>query len=508
MAPTTKPVIYATSRLVTVLPQLCAIGDSNAIVANVMFHCFGSQNDLNYGRQELFKREYTSALNFVFDDERWNNATNSLSGLACPRELIFAPFNRRLIHNVSPSIRPQQYNYLLSSLEASLESFALYNTKAKESINLNGLYQSIGSPEFLKLIRLLRLQHKMDSQLSSQCVNSYLEWMLYNKGEIGRVHAIEFVKLLINGKDCDIYEPLVPGSLRLLDILIAIIDAKCKVGLDLFLNAITMHAKSQVMQVLQSTDATTGLLLYPWGYMEAQNWRPVESYNDDLLNIQCLAYKNQTSTILVETIMDLMELSGHFKKPQSSQENPTLLSVHFDDEMIALCHEETVYVVDISITDVLYRQKLHKLLSCIWSCPYYLKVGLHVKENIAKLSHKLGESFIYYSNIIDLCHQRKRISRMENGQERIEFRQTGISKNLDGLLQEYNVAWYNKRQFKKLEFRRISNCQIDDLAKIARGILTIETILQKDGWISCSIHDIETKCKGMVLEKFFISHHM
>lgn len=90
---------------------------------------------------------------------------------------------------------------ILDYLLIMIYSFATHNTKAKENIDINGLHVYVGSKEFIKVIKLLRLQHKLENDITSNTINEFFVKSL--QGDVDdscRLDALEFANMLISCK--------------------------------------------------------------------------------------------------------------------------------------------------------------------------------------------------------------------------------------------------------------------------------------------------------------------
>lgn len=115
--------IYATKRLTEIIPHLCASGEIYAVVANVVFHCFGSSNRLNERMSVYFKQSFLQTLNYIYSDKSFLEPPLANSEVEYARELVFAPLNRQLVKTVSPAIRPQPLSWLHANIEATLSRY-------------------------------------------------------------------------------------------------------------------------------------------------------------------------------------------------------------------------------------------------------------------------------------------------------------------------------------------------------------------------------------------------
>lgn len=100
--------------------MLCALGDRHTVVANVLFHCFGS--DVTDTQENvLFKKDYVETLNYMYNAKLHSMDQEKLYNQGGFREIVFSPFNNDLLKSVSPAIRPRQALHFVSLLEKSVE---------------------------------------------------------------------------------------------------------------------------------------------------------------------------------------------------------------------------------------------------------------------------------------------------------------------------------------------------------------------------------------------------
>eukprot|EP00375_Theileria_parva_P003602 XP_766287.1 hypothetical protein [Theileria parva strain Muguga] len=127
--------IYATKRLVEIIPQLCLQGQKHTVVANILFHLLpndsrSTNTDPVNGSDwnNLFCNDYMETLNYLYNNHyKLNSISNSTDALSDKvtfdsgmKEIIFSPFNMKILNEVSPKIYISQRDLLISSLEYSL----------------------------------------------------------------------------------------------------------------------------------------------------------------------------------------------------------------------------------------------------------------------------------------------------------------------------------------------------------------------------------------------------
>uniref|UniRef100_A0A3B0MR94 Uncharacterized protein n=1 Tax=Theileria annulata TaxID=5874 RepID=A0A3B0MR94_THEAN len=529
--------IYATKRLVEIIPQLCLQGQKHTVLANILFHLLPtnshtSSSESAHGSDwnNLFCNDYMETLNYLYNNHyKLNSVSNSTYGLidrvkpdSGMKEIIFSPFNMKILNEVSPKIYSSQRDLLISSLEYSLLKFSKYYTNVKENIDINGLYTSVGI-DFLKVIDLLNLGHKL-CELSPQNVNDIF-YTLFKGDEFSRITALHFLNSLLNNtnngrkrdinEEMDISTPLVHGSVRPLDILVMICEVECKKSLELFLNIIPQNMKPQCLLFLKSVDKHTGnfspthsnyklyigLLKYEWAFNESESMLNTTNYqsiapNDKTKPKDYTFDENLQYELVVNTVASLYNAFKSIKalvsnNSQTTEENElndvklpkNIISVHFEPDVVVISTKKNIFVVDLLIRDTLYRSSLYDLLNFIWACNIP-KVGHQFLLNIAKLSTEFNQPFKNYNHIIDLKDNRvKRVNAYRDDmlQEITHFKRTSIKKSLRGILQEYNIPIPLKRNW-NTGLRPIPVDRIKYLCIVGRGILAVEYRLRSEGW--------------------------
>ncbi|EKX73804.1 conserved hypothetical protein [Theileria equi strain WA] len=497
--------IYATKRMVEIIPRLCALGEKQTVVTNVLFHCFGS--DVTDTQENvLFKKDYVETLNYIYNTRLHGTDQEKLYSQGGFREVVFSPFNTDLLKSVSPAIRPRQTLQFISLLEQSIEDFALYNTSVKEHVDINGLFNAVGT-DFLKLVKILRLKHKFKDEISSSTINRTFKDLLDAGSDFARIDALEFASLLLSYKRVDLFTPFVDGSFRLVDILKHILSSESKIALEIFFQMLSDNVKLQVLQMLRSTNAVTGLLKYPWGLVESQNLRERQvSDGQDRVDVT-INKLDLDQRIVVDSVAHLLYVSKYFKKLEfDSGHKPTLLSIYFESDVLVTCNDKIVFTIDMMVNDICYQSTLYEFLSFLWSSKNFIKVGHNTMLNIAMLSSRFDKPFSDFSNLVDLNDKRvKKVqstlahSHQSDDQESAEedemsiFKPTGYTKKLSGLLQEYNIPVMPRSRHWHGKHRPISSKRTEYLVSVARGILQIEHTLRSEGWFPCMICDSTTE---------------
>ncbi|UKK00578.2 hypothetical protein MACK_000652 [Theileria orientalis] len=482
--------------MVEIIPNLCLEGKKHTVVANVMFHCLGSGiSDSEYNT--VFRNDYMETLNHLFNNRmKVENDINSYEGV---KELVFSPFNLKLVNEVSPSIYSTQRDHLISSLEESLKNFSMYYTDVKENIDLNSLYYSVGV-DFVKILKLLRLQHKLE-ELSSDVINDFFKQSMGNR-EFHKV--MEFLQMLISNKELDLFTPFVPGSIRLVEVLVGVVRTESRTVLEQFYRLIPKELHAQCLKFLRSTDPNTGLLIYDWGYSESE--LILSGKLDNVCGKSEEAYSRTDETTYKNPILDKVLVNNIASLYSAFQTLKTLsksgirgsnrnfqnelrssISVHFEPDLVVISTHRDVFVIDTLIRDSLYKSSLYKLLDFIWSSEL-TKIGHNIMLNMAKLSCQFEEPFKNYNRIVDLNEKRVKKIKVHNDDgvyETSQFRSTGITRNLNGLLQEYNVGVPPRKKWNNM--RPIPIERVKYLSIVARGMLSIEYQLRSQGWMPSSI---------------------
>ncbi|BAM39260.1 conserved hypothetical protein [Theileria orientalis strain Shintoku] len=496
MAPYQKWPIYATKRMVEIIPNLCMEGKRHTVVANVMFHCLGS-GILDKEYNTVFRNEYMETLNHLFNNRmKEENGVNSHEGV---KELVFSPFNQRLVNEVSPSIYATQRDHLISSLEESLKNFSMYYTDVKENIDLNRMYHSVGV-DFVKLIKLLRLEHKLE-ELSADVINDFFKESIGSR-EFHKV--MEFLQMLMAKKELDMFTPFVKGSVRLVEVLVGVVETESRTVLEQFYRQIPKELHTQCLKFLRSTDPNTGLLIYDWGYSESElilsgNLENVsgqpqracsradeETRNNTVLD-RVLVNNIASLYSALQTLKTLSKQGVRGSNKNFQNELRSSISVHFEPDIVVISTHRDVFVIDTLIRDSLYKASLYKLLDFVWSSEL-TKIGHNIMLNMAKLSCQFEEPFRKYNKIVDLNDKRVKKIKVHNedgAYETSQFRSTGITRNLNGLLQEYNVGVPPRKKWNGM--RPIPVERVKYLSIVARGMLSIEYQLRSQGWMPSSI---------------------
>lgn len=496
--------IYATKRLTEIIPHLCASGEIYAVVANVVFHCFGSSNRLNERMSVYFKQSFLQTLNYIYSDKSFLEPPLANSEVEYARELVFAPLNRQLVKTVSPAIRPQPLSWLHANIEATLSRFATYNTLSKEYVCVNGLYNAIGAKQFLKTMKLLRLEHKLKDQINAKTINHYFGEMLREGSEMAQIEAVDMALLLMHHRQTDLYKPFVEGTWRPADVLDMVIKAEAKIAFDTFFAAATQRIKAQAYEMMQTTDHATGLLKYPWGYIQMHN----------LVNVQPARELGETQTSLndehetvimdntktghvrahvVDTVADVIYCLKVLKRfaQQQMGRGDTLLAVHIEQDSVTIANMQTTFIIDIWVTDAVYQSTLFNLLSWLWANATLVKVGHKIMPAIAKLATNFDRAFVSFANIVDLANKRRKICKTARDEEVVRFKPAGFSKSLSGLLQEYNMPYSHRYKNWNAANRPICDDRVAHLSNIVKGILSVEQQLREDGWMPTEFCDIE-----------------
>eukprot|EP00371_Babesia_bovis_P002374 XP_001611021.1 hypothetical protein [Babesia bovis T2Bo] len=468
--------IYATKRLVDILPHLCTSGEQPPFADAVAGHA---------------------------------------------RELIFCPLDRQLLTEVSPSMRVQSIQSLVASIEQSLHRFAVYNTRAKEYVCINGLFNAVGAADFGKILRLLRLQHKLDS-IDAQTLNEYFKAKLAEGSEIALLDAVDMVLLLLQrGSINSIFQPFVEGSLRTIDILRHIVEAESKLAFNHFLAEAPSDLRLQTCDFLKSADSHTGLLIYPWGYVELQ--RILMGNNADVSSekharvasgttpktghathehtgngidnaISDLNIAQKVDTIAgVNLCLKVLRRYGH----HHGDVHNGLVGVHLENDVAVLYIPDHTFIIDLLVTDPYYQDTVFYLLAWLWSNSALVKVGYHLLQKVSKLASQLDRPFMSFSNLIDLRNERvKECFGDDLEQPRIKFKPSGVSKNLIGLMQEYNIPVLQANKMWKYGQRPICSTRTRYLENIAKGIVRIEEHLRDDGWYPTDSYKLESPDNG------------
>ncbi|ORM39513.1 uncharacterized protein BXIN_2937 [Babesia sp. Xinjiang] len=504
--------------MVEVLPQLCAAGEKHTLVANVIFHFLGSSNRPSDAMTRYFTHGFMEALNYVYSDKSFLEPPLSVSSTPHARELIFAPLNRKLVKEVSPAMHPQPLEALTSGVEDALRRFAMYNTRAKEYVCVNGLFRSVGAMEFSKSLRVLRLQHKLSHGLEAQTVNEFFAEKLSEDSDLARLEAVDMTMLLLHQLDKDdLYYPFVPGSWRPADVLKSVIEAESRVSLDLFFSKAPQQAKAQACDMMRTTDRHTGLLKYPWAYIELQRLlssRPGSALVEDAsgttagldLAVEDFELHRTVNGIdtphVVDTIADvryvLKVLRNYAHK--HAEGHDCLVAVHVERDAASLSTTNHTFIIDLFVTDPLYQRTLFDLFAWLWSNSSLLKVGYNLLPKVAKLATQFNRPFTAFSNMIDL--RNKRVKEELGANSTVRFKAAGISKNLRGLMQEYNITLIPFNVSWTGHHRPICSARCKYMENLSTGILSIEERLRADGWFPTDCCDLESYTNERACEEY------
>lgn len=372
----------------------------------------------------------------------------------------------------------------------------------KENVDINGLFSAVGT-EFLKLVKILRLHHKFEDEISSSTINRMFKSLLDVGSDFARIDALEFASLLLSYKRVDLFTPFVDGSLRLVDVLKHILGSESKIALEIFFQMLSNDVKRQVLQMLKSTNVVTGLLNYPWGLVESQNLRErVVSDDRETVDI-AINELDLDQKLVVDSVARLLYVVKYFKKLgfDSPIHRPTLLSIYFESDVFVISNDKITFAIDMMVNDVYYQSALYDFISSLWSSRHFVKVGHNIMLNIAMLSCRFNKSFSEFSNLVDLNEKRiKKVlcnvsqvhdssTRLAEEEERTIFKPTGYTKKLFGLLQEYNIPVFPRSRRWNGKHRPICAKRIQHLVNVSKGILHIEHTLRNDGWLPSMICD-------------------
>ncbi|GIX62633.1 exonuclease, putative [Babesia caballi] len=430
--PTRRWPIYATKRMVEVIPHLCASGERHTLVANVVFHSVGSTNRPTEGVSRHFTQGFLQTLNYVYSDRSFLEPPLSAASALHARELVFAPLNRRLVREVSPAIRPQPLEALVAGVEEALRRFAMYNTRAKEGICVNGLFRAVGAHEFAKALRVLRLQHKLRDEVEAATLNDYFGETLSESSDMACLEAVDMVLLTLQQRGrTDLFTPFVPGSWRPADVLQHVFEAECKVALDYFFTSAPPDAVSQAHEMLRATDACTGTAPPRQAHdcsrlVERDSATPttegvgvalgtgdmsggISSRTEANLAVDPTETHGSACSTgaspVVETLADLIHVLKVLKRYRR-QHDTGLVAVHIERDAVALATMESTFVVDLYVTDPLYQSTLFNLFAWLWSNSRLAKVGHNLLPKVAVLATKFDCPFTAFANMVDLRNNR------------------------------------------------------------------------------------------------------
>ncbi|GBE60247.1 3 -5 exonuclease domain containing protein, putative [Babesia ovata] len=526
--------------MVEVLPQLCAIGDRHTLVANVVFHFVGSSNVPSERMSRYFKHGYLQALNYVYSDRSFKEPPLAFSSVQHAREIIFSPLNRRLVREVSPAMRPQPLEDLAGNVEAALYRFAMYNTRAKEYVCVNGLFRAVGAREFSRTVRLLRLHHKLLDTLEASTINEYFVDTFADASEIAQLEAVDMALTLLQQQGHpDLYAPFVAGSWRAADVLQQVVESESKTALEQFFASAPQSTISQACDMLRSTDIKTGLLRFPWGYVESQNLimrrnedtaaitgKTLEDGNDVKLEDndeeieEFREYTNLPHT--VDTVADVIHMLKSLKRyaQQHAETRDGLVSVHIERDAVAFATPRSTFIVDLLVSDPLYQSTLFQLLAWLWSNSGLVKIGHNLLPKVAKLASQFDRPFTAYVNMVDLRNQRSSTGPQIGDEAVTRFKPSGdpirrlfnvyagISRTLKGLLQEYNIAVPHFDRQWSAEQRPICPSRARYMEQMATSMLSIEEQLRDDGWMPTDFCDLSSYDNGKLVAGGIFKHEI
>lgn len=454
-----------------------------------------------------FKHGFMQALNYIYSDRSFLEPPLSNTTVNNARELVFSPLCKEIVKTVSPAIRPQPLEWLQGNIEEAVSKFANHNTRSKEYVCINGLYNAVGAKQFLKTLKLMRLQHKLADQISAATVNDYFGEILQDQSEMAFLEAMDMALLLAHHRNVDLYTPFVYGSWRLVDVLEKIMSAECKIAFDTFFSSASQNVKEQAYAMMHTTDSITGLLKYHWGYINMHNVVNVNhnntleevptSLDSDHLNLTRSVKLGELKVQIVDTIADIVYCLKLLKRCMNSREEQQLLAVHVEQDTITVATAQTCLVIDMLVTDPLYKSAVFNLLSWIWANSKMVKVGHRILPKIAKTATIFDRPFNSFVNIVDLNNKRKKV--LENSI--VQFKSAGISRTLNGLLQEYATPYIYERKRWNLSNRPISDDRMAYMASVANGMLSIEHKLREEGWMPTDIYDVEHQQYGNICEQ-------
>ncbi|GFE54268.1 Streptococcus pyogenes, putative [Babesia ovis] len=465
------------------------------------------------------------ALNYIYSDKSFMEPPLADATGKHVRELIFSPLNRQLVTEVSPSMRSQPLEALTGSIEQALHRFAVYNTRAKEYVCINGLFHAVGAKEFGKTLRVLRLQHKLGENVDSQTLNDYFMVKLAEASDLARLEAVDMTLLLLHhqGTD-DIFRPFVQGSWRPVDILQHILQVESKMALQHFFAEAPSQVQSQACELIKTKDCQTGLLKYPWAYVELQR-NLVKHIVDGSQNIVVgIAPGNSrihmeqqrpgsgivNTTIdtdiasVVDTIADVNHVLKVLKHCAHHCTNGQkgLVAVHIERDAAAICTANHSFIVDLLVTDPYYQTTLFDLLAWLWSNSALLKVGYNLLQKVAKVASEFDRPFTAFTNMIDLRNQRVKEEYGDNGEQAVvRFKPAGLSRNLRGLMQEFYIPVFPTDKMWNAQQRPICPSRVKCMENIARGMLSIEQKLRDDGWFPTDCCDLESYENDRICEE-------
>ncbi|CDR94577.1 hypothetical protein, conserved [Babesia bigemina] len=539
-APPRRWPIYATKRMAEVLPQLCAVGDRHTLVANVVFHFVGSSNVPSERMSRYFKHGYLQALNYVYSDRSFKEPPLALSTVQHAREIIFSPLNRRLVREVSPAMRPQPLEDLAGNIEAALyrwedfiggitcgSRFAMYNTRAKESVCANGLFRAVGAREFPRTVTLLRLNHKLLSTLEAITVNEYFVDAFAAATEVAQLEAVDMALMLLQQQDRpDLYAPFVAGSWRAADVLQKVVESESKTALEHFFASAPQSTIAQACDMLRSTDVKTGMGAFQHMTNGCRNLITRRSTDAAAITGAAVPSANHlelgddedisdfgdyTNTPhMVDTVADLIHMLKALKRyaQQHAGARDGLVSVHIERDAAAFCTARSAFIVDLLVGDPLYQSTLFQLLAWLWSNSGLLKVGHNLLPKVAKLASQFDSPFTAYVNMVDLRNKRSSSGTSVGDEAVTRFRETGdsatphfnvsagISRTLKGLLQEYSIAVPQFDRHWGAEQRPICPSRARYMEQLATGILSIERQLREEGWMPTDFCDLSSYDNG------------
>lgn len=518
-APPRRWPIYASQRMAAILPRLCAQGERHTLVANVIFHCFGSSNKISPRMSKYFKHNFLQTLNYLYSDRSYLEPPLGLPTVEKTRELIFLPLDAELVKEVSPSIRPRALSWLHENIEDSLSRFANYNTRSKENVCINGLYDAVGAEQFLKAMKLMRLQHKLSNEVKLETLNGYFRDTMARGTEIAHIEAMDMTLLLMKHRKVDLYIPFVEGSWRPVDVLEKIVKAECAIAFDMFFSLSPQNIREQAYNMMRTTDARTGLLKYPWGYIKAQSIGSLDREDGSISGTRMLNPPSSAETSvnehdtfidvsaesitylnihMVDTVVGLNRCLTMLKRyANKSHIEAPLVALHIEKDAIAVATVQESIILDLMVTDPLYKSTLFSFLSWIWANNRMVKIGHRILPKIAEIATRFDRPFVAFSTIVDLNNKRRKTC--TNGM--IRFKAAGISKSLFGLLQEYGATVINGKQKFDSYNRPIEETRALYMAHIAKGLLEIEQTLREDGWMPTDFCDLDSSDNSHVVDK-------